>query len=370
MADVYIGLGSNQGEREINIRNALDMLASDPDIELRRVSSLIETPPAGGPEQQSFLNAAAMLRTELPPRDLLKRLQAVERKLKRMPNPAGVVWGPRPIDLDILMYNQLRIESDDLRLPHPMMHERLFVLGPLAEIASALVHPALKITVSQMLAELEKRAELGPPDKPCYVALAGPVGAGKTTLMLQLSARLCLAPYQELSRPNPLLSQFYSDRRRYALSAQLWFLLERASQMRGAKGCANGRFATDYIFDQDMIFAGLNLNTEEMKIYRAARGIALSDPPTPDLVIYLSADADYLFQRVMKRGRRGEERMERRYLASLCRAYEKMFDEYDAAPVLRIDANAHDTDYLSDRSAFRSILKSVAKYLPEEKWAL
>lgn len=369
-ADVYIGIGSNQGERETNIRKALDMAASDSDISLRRVSSLIETPPAGGPDQPPFLNGAAALYTDLKPRELLHRLQGIERKLKRRRNPNGVVWGPRAIDLDILLYDQLRIESDDLRLPHPMTHERLFVLRPLAEIAPALVHPALNLTVSQMLAELEKRAALGPPDKPCYIAVAGPIGAGKTTLTLQLAGRLRLAPYQELARPNPLLSPFYADRRSYALSAQLWFLLERAGQMSGAKACANGRFATDYIFEQDLVFAHLNLNPEEMKIYRAAREIAIADPPAPDLVIYLSADAEFLFGRVMKRGRTGEERMERRYLASLCRAYEKMFDEYDAAPILRIEANAHEIDYLSDRAAFRRVLKKAVQYLPEERWGL
>lgn len=139
MPRAYVGLGSNLGDREVNLRRALELLAAGDGIELVAVSSVRETEPVGFLEQPRFLNAAAALDTELPPRDLLARLLAVERELGR--TRRGPRYGPRAIDLDLLLYGGETIAEPGLEVPHPRLAERRFALEPLAELDPTLVVP-------------------------------------------------------------------------------------------------------------------------------------------------------------------------------------------------------------------------------------
>jgi 2-amino-4-hydroxy-6-hydroxymethyldihydropteridine diphosphokinase len=149
---VYIGLGSNLGDRESTIRAAVERLAATPGIELVAVSSLHETDPVGYADQPRFLNGAVALRTELPPRTLLGRLQEVERELGR--DRSGPRFGPRTIDLDLLLYGAEQIDENDLQIPHPRLAERRFVLEPLAELDRGLEVPG-KGSVRALLAGLD-----------------------------------------------------------------------------------------------------------------------------------------------------------------------------------------------------------------------
>jgi 2-amino-4-hydroxy-6-hydroxymethyldihydropteridine diphosphokinase len=131
----YIGLGSNLGDREETIRRAVELLGN------ARISTLIETEPWGYADQPLFLNAVAELETDEPPRALLARLLEIERELGRTRD--GPRYGPRTIDLDLLLYGDDRLDEPGLGLPHPRLHERAFVLEPLAELAPELVVPGL-----------------------------------------------------------------------------------------------------------------------------------------------------------------------------------------------------------------------------------
>jgi 2-amino-4-hydroxy-6-hydroxymethyldihydropteridine diphosphokinase len=153
MAAVYIGLGANLGNREETIRRALELLAARGDIEVAAVSSLRETDPVGYEDQPRFLNGAAALRTELPPRMLLERLLEVERGLGR-DRRSGPRFGPRTIDLDLLLYGSAEIAEPGLIVPHPRLAERRFVLEPLAELDSGLEVPG-RGSVRDLLAGLE-----------------------------------------------------------------------------------------------------------------------------------------------------------------------------------------------------------------------
>jgi 2-amino-4-hydroxy-6-hydroxymethyldihydropteridine diphosphokinase len=155
----YIGLGANKGDRRTNILRALEMLEAM-GIRPVAISRLIETHPVGGPPgQPMFLNGAAKVETRLTPRELLDALMEVERRLGR-DRREEIRNGPRPIDLDLLLYGSEIIRESELTVPHPRMHERFFVLGPLSEIAPRVRHPVLRRTVAS-LAEDCRRNERG-----------------------------------------------------------------------------------------------------------------------------------------------------------------------------------------------------------------
>jgi 2-amino-4-hydroxy-6-hydroxymethyldihydropteridine diphosphokinase len=151
---VWIGLGSNLGEREAMIRLALDDLARLPETSLVRASSLYDTEPVGEVDQPNFLNAVAELETELSPRRLLWNLLLIEKRLGRARTKR---WGPRTIDLDLLLHGDLVVDEPDLQVPHPEMLRRSFVLVPLVELDPMLVHPVTGETLLSHLARLNVR---------------------------------------------------------------------------------------------------------------------------------------------------------------------------------------------------------------------
>jgi 2-amino-4-hydroxy-6-hydroxymethyldihydropteridine diphosphokinase len=149
---VYIGLGSNLGDREGYLRRAVELLREDPAIDVVAVSETRETDPVGYLDQPRFLNAAALLQTELAPRAVLDRLLAVERALGRIRD--GTRFGPRTIDLDLLLYGDETVAEPGLEVPHPRLAERRFALEPLHELDSNLVIPG-RGRVSDLLSALQ-----------------------------------------------------------------------------------------------------------------------------------------------------------------------------------------------------------------------
>ena len=151
MTKAFVGIGSNLGDREAYVRRAMELLAAEEGIEVVAVSELRETEPVGPVEQGPFVNGAALLATELSPQALLHRLLAIEQRLGRVRNER---FGPRTIDLDLLVYGDQVIDEPGLTVPHPRLHERRFALEPLADLAPELVVPG-RGPISALLAELE-----------------------------------------------------------------------------------------------------------------------------------------------------------------------------------------------------------------------
>jgi len=155
MAQALIGIGSNRAERSRTLDLAARRLAGLEATSLRAMSEPIETPPEGGVATAAFLNAAARLETGLEPGPLMAALAAIEREAGRAPREARVRWGDRELDLDLLLYDERVLDEPGLRVPHPRMAERRFVLAPAAEVAPEMVHPVLGLTVRAMLGALE-----------------------------------------------------------------------------------------------------------------------------------------------------------------------------------------------------------------------
>ena len=149
MAEIYIALGGNIGDRAAMLTAALARLGESVEIETQ--SAIYETAPKYVTDQPPFLNMAIRGRTDLAPEALLRALKAIEAELGRTAGPRN---GPRPIDLDILFYDALRMDTSDLTIPHPRIAERRFVLQPLCDIAPELRHPGSGETVAEMLAAL------------------------------------------------------------------------------------------------------------------------------------------------------------------------------------------------------------------------
>jgi 2-amino-4-hydroxy-6-hydroxymethyldihydropteridine diphosphokinase len=152
---VFLGLGSNQGDRRENLARALQLLGKE--ITIVRTSSIYETEPVGYLDQDWFLNAVCQAQTDRGPRDLLELANRVEQALGRV---RDIHWGPRTLDVDILLYGDRIVDEPDLQIPHPRLAERGFVLTPLSELAGELIHPTLGLTIAELRYRLADSSEV------------------------------------------------------------------------------------------------------------------------------------------------------------------------------------------------------------------
>ncbi len=148
MARVFIGVGSNEGDRLWNISRAIQALSQTSGVGVANMATIIETKPEGGPVQGPYLNTVVEVETSLDPDSLLEILQNIERLLGRV--PCAIRWSARPIDLDLLLYDDRVIQQPRLIVPHPRMHLRIFVLEPLAQLAPDFLHPVLRQPISAL----------------------------------------------------------------------------------------------------------------------------------------------------------------------------------------------------------------------------
>ncbi len=153
MTTVYLGIGSNLGNKEANCERAISLL-KESGVKVTTCSSPIETEPWGVEDQPRFINMVVQAETSLKPLELLGALKNIESQMGRAMTCAQLRWGPRVIDLDILLYGDTLLDSPELTVPHRHMHQRAFVLEPLLEIAPNLLHPVLNKTITQLLGDL------------------------------------------------------------------------------------------------------------------------------------------------------------------------------------------------------------------------
>ncbi len=183
--------------------------------------------------------------------------------------------------------------------------------------------------------------------RPFLLAIEGVIGVGKTTLARLLQSRLGTGLLLEAFEENPFLSDFYTDRERYAFQTQMFFLLSRYRQQQMAPDLLEqGPLIADYTFEKDRLFAQMTLAGDELDIYRQLYRVLADRTPLPDLVVYLRADTDLLMWRIAMRDRAYERDMDRAYIESLRQAYERHFADYTLTPLLVVEAN--DLDYVQN----------------------
>jgi deoxyguanosine kinase len=173
-----------------------------------------------------------------------------------------------------------------------------------------------------------------------YIVVEGPIGVGKTSLARELAAHVGGETLLERPEENPFLARFYEDMPRYALPTQLHFLFQRIDQLRGVGQLDMFRRATvgDFLLDKDPLFARLNLTDAEYRLYEKVYTHVKPEAPVPDLVIYLQAPVETLYERVRERGVAYERTMSAHYLARLADAYSRYFYQYEAAPLLIVNS--------------------------------
>lgn len=194
-----------------------------------------------------------------------------------------------------------------------------------------------------------------------FIVIEGPIGVGKTSLAKRLAKSFGSELVLEQADENPFIERFYKNPRAAALPTQLFFLMQRARQLEDIR--QHDLFETvrvgDYLIDKDRLFARLTLDDEEYALYEQVYSRLTIDAPSPDLVIYLQAPVDVLLERIARRGIRYEQQIERGYLERLTEAYAKFFHDYDATPLLIVNAAA--VDFVSNDQDYEQLFKEVMR---------
>lgn len=194
-----------------------------------------------------------------------------------------------------------------------------------------------------------------------YIVVEGPIGVGKTSLARRLAEAFRASALLERPDENPFLERFYASRRHFALPTQLFFLFQRARQVQELKQgdmFASG-YVSDFLLDKDKLFARVNLDDDELRLYEQVYAQLSLDAPVPDLVIYLQAPVDVLLERIRRRGVPYERLVDRDYLNSVVEAYTQYFYHYNAAPLLVV--NAAEINLVDSDADFQMLLEHIRK---------
>ncbi len=341
MTDItaYIGLGSNLGDRHGFIRKAVEMLRKIPSIKVNGISDLLETAPLPDLNQPKYINAVAQIKTSLSPENLLSKLLDIENSLGRTRNEK---WGPRTIDLDMLLFGSQIINSLKLTIPHPQMHLRSFILKGLCQFDAQFIHPVLEESLAELASRLNGTDFVLNSDVPQLVSLAGIIGVGKTTLAKKLSetlnAKILFEPYDT----NPFLPAVYAGNKELALDSQLYFLTNRISQLNPDNLEKGQIVISDYVFNKEMIYAKRLLDDRQFVLYQEIYKHLRTKVIQPVLVLYLTDSAENCLDRIHQRSRPYEQKIQPDFLQALAADHEKLFVGWTVCPVIRTQKSKFD----------------------------
>jgi len=337
---VYIGVGSNLGDRKSYIKNALRKLSEHPQIDVVRQSQIVESPPLGIANQPDYLDTITEVKTTLPAEDLFAFMQQIEKELDRIRN---VKWAPRTIDLDLILYgNDIIDMPPKLIVPHPEMHLRTFVLGGMCELNPELLHPVLKVSLIELKHRLNGRDFFLDTERPQLISVAGIIGVGKTTLAEKLTdalqGQIVLEPYAE----NPYLPALYEGGHEYALASQIYFLTSRTEQLAQDVLEKGKVYISDYVFEKELIYARQFLDKQQFELYHKTNTQFAFKVSAQVLTIYLQDSIQNCLERIHQRNRSFEQNIQPDFLQSLSNAYENLFDDWNISPLIKLSLEQFD----------------------------
>jgi len=368
----YLSLGSNLENRAYFLQKAVFMIGKSIGT-VTQLSAVYESP-SWGFTSNEFLNVCIEIETTLLPEELLTSLLAIESQLGRQRAASGE-YADRTIDIDILYYNSLILQTDALQLPHPKLHTRRFVLKPLADIAPQFYHPIIKKDTRNLLQECKDASVLKKSPVVLYkdvaslftalnfVAIEGNIGAGKTTLANKISedynAKLVLERFAD----NPFLPKFYKDQNRYAFPLEMSFLADRYQQYTDDTtqfDLFKKFMISDYDIYKSLIFAKITLQSDEFVLYRKVFTFMYQEVKKPHLYIYLYQTTERLLDNIKKRGRDYEQQIAPDYLEKINRGYFDFIKSYPEQNNLIIDVT--DLDFVNSQKDYDSIIDQITAY--------
>ena len=370
-AVAYIALGSNQDNRFEYLQKSIELIFEKIG-EITAISRVYETP-AVGFEGEDFLNACITIKTRFSAEKVLKNLLLIEKELGRIRSNSG--YQNRTLDLDLLFYEDLILNSDFLTIPHPRLENRKFVLQPLADIAADLIHPIYHKTVQELLEKTSDSSIIKTLDKSLekpklftdnlsYLAIEGNIGAGKTSLATMISQDFNAKLITERFKDNPFLPKFYKNQSRYAFPLEMSFLADRYQQLVediGQYDLFNDFIVADYDIYKSMIFAEITLAEEEYSLYKRLFQIMYKDMAKPDLYIYLYQKTDRLLKNIQKRGRVYEKDIPADYLENINRGYLDFIKNQNHLKVKIIDVTH--LDFIASREDYLFLLREISAAL-------
>lgn len=358
------------GNRFEHLQNAVNFLFEEVGS-IVKISSIYETP-AMGFEGDPFLNCAIWLQTEMKPSKVLKTILKIEKKMGRKRN-ASKTYASRPIDIDIIFIDGLVLNSEKLTVPHPEVEKRKFVLQPLAELNSHLIHPVSNKNIIKLLAETEDKSVLQKQSKwlsnPLkdfniskynYIAIEGNIGAGKTSLAAKIANDFNSKLILERFKDNPFLPKFYEDSARYAFPLEMSFLADRYQQLVDditQLDLFKEAVIADYDVNKSLIFAQITLTEAEFSLYKRLFGVMHKELPKPDLYVYLYQNTNRLLENIKNRGRKYEQSIEASYLQKLNAGYLEFIKNQHSETIKIIDIS--EIDFMNNRTDYLKILKEI-----------
>jgi 2-amino-4-hydroxy-6-hydroxymethyldihydropteridine diphosphokinase len=364
----YLSLGSNQGEKLENLQKAIHLIASEVGA-IQKIAAVYKTP-SWGFEGDEFLNTCIKVSTYQAPEKLLLTLLAIEKKLGRTRKGQNE-YQNRPIDIDVLLFDDEIIFSRTLTVPHPKMLLRKFVLVPLNEIASTFIHPITKKKIAICLQNCEDTLgiEMIPEklirpiplsEKYNYIAIEGNIGAGKTSLAKLLSDQFNAKVVLERFADNPFLPKFYEDKERYAFPLEMSFLADRYQQLSDDLAqfdLFKNFIVSDYYIFKSLIFAQVTLSKDEYFLYRKMFDLMYKEITKPDLYVYLYQNTDRLLENIKKRGRDYEQNIEKDYLKKIQEGYSNFIKTEQDLNVLTIDVS--ELDFVNNENDYFAIIQQI-----------
>lgn len=370
---IVLSIGSNQGDRKSLIQQAIDIINQEVATVIA-VSKLYESP-SWGFESEPFYNCAVLIHTSNTASKILTKVLKLEKQLGRVRSDEKG-YSSRTIDVDLISFNDEIIATSNLNIPHPQMHNRLFVLLPMRDLSTDFIHPVLQQNINELIQNCTDSGNCKAIDvlkNPFFttqilnykfIAIEGNIGAGKTTLAHKIAEDFNAKKILERFADNPFLPKFYKDQARYAFPLEMSFLADRYQQISddlAQLDLFKDFIIADYHIFKSLIFAQVTVTEDEFRLYRKLFEIIYKEIPKPDLYIYLYQNTERLLQNIKKRGRSYEQEIPSEYLEKINKGYFDFIKTHPDLNILVLDVS--DRDFVKNQSDYIYILEEINKAL-------